>query len=175
MWNSPQAWALVVDEVADKLAAVDPESAADYQTNAERYRAEIAAADRAAEELLAGVAEPRLLITGHDAFAYFGATYDLQVQATDFISSEAQLSATQLSELARLIAEQGVPVIFLDNQANPQAIRSLQGAVHALGWDVKVSDQELYADSLGAAPGVDTYLGVLGHNARAIADGLGKE
>ena len=34
--------------------------------------------------------------------------------------------------------------------------------------------EELYADSLGAEPGVDTYLGVFAHNARAVAAALGR-
>lgn len=175
VWNSPEAWSLVVGYVADKLGEIDPENAEEYQANADAYIGEIEAAAAEAAELLASVPEPRILITGHDAFNYFGDTYDLQVYATDFVSTEAALSAEELSELAKLIADNQVPVIFQDNQANPQAITSLREAVRALGWEVEISDQELYADSLGADPGVDTYLGVFTHNAQAVADALGTE
>ncbi|MAP63221.1 MAG: zinc ABC transporter substrate-binding protein [Microbacterium sp.] len=173
VWNSPDAWSRVVGYVADHLAAIDPDRADEYEQNATVYQEQIAAAAGEAEEMLATVPEPRILITGHDAFAYFGDTYDLDVHATDFISTEAALSAEELSDLAALIAANEVPVIFQDNQANPQAITSLQEAVRALGWDVEVSDEELYADSLGAEPGVDTYLGVFMHNTQAVADALG--
>lgn len=78
-----------------------------------------------------------------------------------------------MSGLADLIADRRVPVIFRDNQANPQAITSLREAVRARGWEVEISDEELYADSLGADPGVDTYLGVFMHNATTVADALG--
>ncbi|CAM4136239.1 metal ABC transporter substrate-binding protein [Helcobacillus massiliensis] len=175
VWNSPEAWSLVVGYIADKLGEIDPENADEYQANAEAYIGEIEAAAAAAEELLASVPEPRILITGHDAFNYFGDTYDLQVYATDFVSTEAALSAEELSELAKLIADNQVPVIFQDNQANPQAITSLREAVRARGWEVEISDQELYADTLGADPGVDTYLGVFTHNAQAVAEALGTE
>lgn len=174
VWNSPKAWSLVVGYVADKLGEIDPQNADEYQANADAYIGKIAAAAAEAEELLAGVPAPRILITGHDAFNYFGDTYDLKVYATDFVSTEAKLSANELSELAKLIADNQVPVIFQDNQANPQAITSLREAVRALGWDVEISGEELYADSLGADPGVDTYLGVFRHNAQAVADALGK-
>lgn len=173
VWNSPIAWSLVVEYVSEKLGEIDPENAATYRTNAEAYRAEIAAAAEEAASLLASVPEPRILITGHDAFNYFGDSYDLKVFATDFVSTEAALSTEELSSLARLIAEHRVPVIFQDNQANPQAIISLREAVRALDWNVEISDRELYADSLGADPGVDTYLGVFLHNATAVADALG--
>lgn len=172
IWNSPQAWSLVVGNVADKLAEIDPANADDYRANADAYRARIDTAAGEAAALLAPVPQPRILITGHDAFNYFGDTYDLRVHATDFVSTEAALSAEQLSDLADLIADNRVPVIFQDNQANPQAITSLQEAVRARGWNVVISDRELYADSLGADPGVDTYLGVFAHNARSVAEAL---
>ncbi|WP_159618689.1 metal ABC transporter substrate-binding protein [Ruania rhizosphaerae] len=173
VWNSPDAWVLVVAEVADKFAETDPANAAQYEQNAAAYIEQIEAAAGEVDNLLATVPEPRIVITGHDAFAYFGHVYDLDVRATDFISTTAQLSASELSELARLIADNEVPVIFQDNQANPQAITSLTEAVRSLGWEVEISDAELYADSLGAEPDVDTYLEVFTHNARAIADALG--
>ncbi|HJB10340.1 MAG TPA: metal ABC transporter substrate-binding protein [Candidatus Brachybacterium merdavium] len=175
VWNSPEAWSLVVGYIADKLSEVDPEGAEQYARNAAAYQEEIEEAAEEAEELLESVPQPRILITGHDAFNYFGQTYDLEVHATDFVSTDAALSPTELSGLADLIAENEVPVIFQDNQANPQAITSLQEAVQARGWQVEVSEQELYADSLGSEPGLDTYLGVFLHNAEAVAEALGGE
>lgn len=174
VWNSPEAWTEVVGLVADKLADVDPDNADEYRDNAEDYKGRIEEAAAEAREKLADIPEPRILITGHDAFNYFGDTFGLEVRATDFVSTEAKLSAGELSELADLIAEKKVPVIFQDNQANPQAITSLKEAVRSRGWDVEVSDQELYADSLGADDGVDTYLGVFSHNVDAVAEALGK-
>lgn len=174
IWNNPEAWTLAVHQVADKLAEVDPDNANVYTGNVENYLAEIDSAQTRVAELLAPVPEGRrILITGHDAFSYFGTTYGFDVHATDFISSDAQLSPEELSSLADLITEHKVPVIFQDNQANPQAITSLKEAVRSRGWNVAVSDSEMYADSLGAEGGVDTYIGVLEHNASAVADALG--
>ena len=176
VWNSPEAWSLVVGYIAEKFGDIDPEHSDLYQSNAQAYLDEIDAAVAEAHELLGeGSIEPRILITGHDAFHYFGQTFDLEVYATDFVSTEAALSAGELADLARLIADNEVPVIFHDNQANPQAITSLQEAVRSLGWDVAVSDDELFADSLGGEAPVDTYIGAFTHNARAIADALGTE
>ncbi len=173
VWNDPEAWSLAVGYAADKIAEIDPDNAATYQNNAAAYQQEIADVATKAEGLLAEIPAPRILITGHDAFNYFGKTYNLEVHATDFVSTEAALSAEELSELADLIAKNKVPVIFQDNQANPQAITSLSEAVKSRGWKVEISDKELYADSLGAEPGVDTYLGVFLHNAEAVAEALG--
>ncbi|QUY61656.1 metal ABC transporter substrate-binding protein [Gulosibacter molinativorax] len=174
VWNSPEAWSLVVGYVADKLGEIDPEGAAEYTANADAYVEEIDAVVAEAHELLGdGKIEPRILITGHDAFNYFGQTFDLEVHATDFVSTEAKLSAGELSELAQLIADNEVPVIFQDNQANPQAITSLKEAVQSRGWQVEVSGEELFADSLGAEDPVNTYIGAFSHNAQAVAEALG--
>lgn len=174
VWNSPEAWSIVVDAITTKLSEINPDQEQTYRENAADYQAEIAAADESAHELLAGIPEPRVLVTGHDAFNYYGDTYGIQVEATDFISTEASLSATELSELADFIAEYEVPVIFRDNQANPQAITSLREAVEARGHSVEISDAELFADSLGPEEPVDTYLGVFEHNTHAIAEALAR-
>ncbi|WP_216380344.1 metal ABC transporter substrate-binding protein [Arcanobacterium phocae] len=174
IWNNPEGWSLAVQAAADKIAEIDPDNADMYQKNVAKYREEIKTTAAEAKKLLDKVAEPRILISGHDAFNYFGQTFNLEVHATDFVSSEAKLSTQEISELAKLIADKKVPVIFLDNLANPQAIKALQEAVHANGWDVKISDEELFADSLGAEKGVDTYLGTLMHNAKAVSEALSK-
>ncbi|STC69723.1 metal ABC transporter substrate-binding protein [Corynebacterium pilosum] len=172
VWNSPLAWQQVVDAIATKLGEIDPERADEYAANAEKYNQEISAKHEEVAAMMKDVPEPRILVTGHDAFAYFGDTYDLEVRATDFISTEAALSATELSELADYIADNKVPVIFQDNQANPQAITSLKEAVESRGWSVTVSTEELFADSLGPTAPTDTYLGVLEHNATTVSEGL---
>ncbi|AKK10465.1 metal ABC transporter substrate-binding protein [Corynebacterium uterequi] len=171
IWNSPDAWTIVVDEVANKLSEINPDDAKTYAENADAYQAKIAEADKKAEEALAGV-KNRILVTGHDAFNYFGATYDFEVHATDFVSTEAAKSASEISDLADYIVENKVKVIFQDNQANPQAITALKEAVQSRGWDVEISDTELFADTLGSEAPVDTYLGVFEHNASSIAEEL---
>lgn len=172
IWNSPAAWLLVVDDIAATLAAHDPDNAETYRANAADYREQISRAADHAHDVLESIREPRILITGHDAFAYLGQTFDLEVLATDYISTQAALSPTELSELADYTADNRVPVIFRDNQANPQAITSLEEAVRSRGWTVTVSDEELFADSLGPEAPVDTYLGAFEHNITTITEAL---
>jgi len=174
VWNSPVAWSAIVGHVADHLAEIDPDNAEAYISNAKDYIADIRAADAKATAMMASIPEGSVLITGHDAFEYFGDIYGLEVMATDFVSTEAEMSPAQLAELAQFIADNKIPVIFQDNQANPQAIVSLQEAVAALGWNVQISGDELFADSLGAEEDVDEYIEVFLHNARAVSSALGE-
>ena len=173
IWNSPELWTEVVSHIGDKLAEVDAANADSYHAHAKAYSEEIDAAAQAEEAMLADVSS-RTLITGHDAFNYFGDTFDFEVHATDFVSTDAEKSPQEISELADLIAQKEIPVIFQDNQANPQAITALREAVESRGWAVEVSDEELFADTLGATEPTDTYLGAFAHNAQAVAEGLSK-
>lgn len=173
IWNSPDAWSQVVRAIAERIARLRPAEASQVTSRRDDYLRRITAAKATATRQLAAITGPRVLITGHDAFNYLGKTFDLEVHATDFVTTEASRTAAEIRELAELIATRKVPVIFQDNQVNPQAITSLKEAVEARGWKVRVSTEELYADSLGAAPEVDTYLEVFTHNTRAIAEALG--
>ena len=174
VWNDPALWTQVVSHVAEFLAVLDPEHADTYRQNAVAFQQEIKALHREAAALLATIPEDqRLVITGHDAFGYLGRAYELEIRATDFLSTEAELSASELSELADLIAERKIPMIFRDNQKNPQAITSLKEAVKARDGQVEVSAEELFADSMGPTAPVDTYMGAFRHNVETIAEALG--
>lgn len=175
IWNDPELWGEAVTAAAEKIGEIDSENAADYRANAEDYTKAITEATEGGKEKLAAIpAEKRILVTGHDAFNYFGRTFDFEIHATDFVSSEAEKSAAEINELADLIAKKKVPTIFVDNLQNPQAITALQEAVDSKGWKTAVSDEELFADTLGDSAPTDTYLGAFEHNVDAIAAGLNK-
>ena len=173
VWNSPDNWKYVVTACAEKIAQIDPDNAATYKANGEAYSAKIDQAKAEAQTKFDTIPqERRVLVTGHDAFNYLGKTYNIEIHATDFVSSESEISATQIEELATLIADKKVPTIFQDNLKNPEAINHLKEAVVAKSWSVEVSDKPLYADSLGEQAPVDTYLGVFAYNADAIVAAL---
>ena len=173
IWNSTTNWKYVVDGIAKKLGEVDSGNADTYKKNAESYKQQIDEAGNYVQTKMTEIPQDRrILVSGHDTFNYFGKQFGLDVKATDLITSESELSATELNELADFIAQRKVPTIFGDNSANPQAINSLKEAVKSKGWDVNVSTDELYADSLGAEAPTDTYVGVMRYNADTIHKAL---
>nr|WP_027011603.1 zinc ABC transporter substrate-binding protein [Corynebacterium freiburgense] len=173
IWNSTSNWKHVVDAIAKKLSETDAANADTYKKNAEKYSKEIdETAAYVKEQIDAIPEEKRILITGHDAFNYFGKQFGVEIHATDFVTSESELSATELTELGEFIAEKKIKTIFQDNLANPQAINSLKETVQSKGWQVEISDKELYADSLGANAPTDTYIGIMKYNADAIRAAL---
>ena len=174
IWNDTDNWELVVTAIADRLAKAQPEDADAFKENAEKYNSEISDAKKYVQDKINTIPESeRDLITGHDAFNYFGREFGLKVTATDFITTESQKSAAEINDIAQQIVDDKIKMIFPDNVANPQGSKSLQEIAQQKGWDVKISDKELYADTLGESAPTNTYIGVLKHNADVIADGLG--
>ncbi|MGV9184558.1 metal ABC transporter substrate-binding protein [Arcanobacterium canis] len=175
VWNSPVIWKYAVNAIASKLSSIDSANKDTYEKNAKDYTAKIDLAFDNAKKVFDSIpAEKRVLVTGHDAFNYLGKAFGLEIHATDFVSSESEMSASQLDELASMIAKKNVHVVFQDNLKNPEIIKHLQESVAAKGGKVEVSDQVLYADTLGEEAPVNTYLGAFEHNAKAIAAALTK-
>lgn len=175
IWNSTENWSIVVDAIANKLGEVDPKNKDTYEKNAADYKKEIEETASYVQEKINSIPQDRrYLITGHDAFNYLGKQFGLEIKATDFVTSESEMTPQDIKELADFIAEHEIPVIFQDNLQNPQAINSLKEAVRAKGWEVEVSDKQLYADSLGESAPTDTYIGVMKYNADAISEALSK-
>lgn len=171
IWNSPVAWQQVVKHTADFIAKADPANRDMYLNNAQAYIEKIKQLDSKIHSLLDPI-KNRILVTGHDAFGYLGKTYNLEVTATDFVSTEAEKSAKELEDLADYIAKNKVRTIFVDNTQNPQGVKSLQENVARKGGKTSISPYTLYADTLGDKDPVNTYLGAMIHNAQAIAEGL---
>ena len=75
VWNSPDNWKYVVTACADKIAEIDKDNASTYKANAEAYNAKIDQAKADAQAKFDSIpVDERVLITGHDAFNYLGAT-----------------------------------------------------------------------------------------------------
>jgi zinc/manganese transport system substrate-binding protein len=146
--------------IAAGLAAADPDAAEHYATRAAAYDARLAALDAWVRQQLGTVPEPRrIVVTSHDAFGYFGAAYGVRFLAPAGISTRAEPSAQQVARLIRLIREQSVTALFMENMSNPATLRRI-----AAETGVAIGGR-LYADSLshpdGAAP---TYEAMVRHN-----------
>jgi zinc/manganese transport system substrate-binding protein len=122
--------------------------------------------------LTAVPAEWRLLVTNHEAFAYFADAYGFEVLGTIIPggSTLGEPSSEELADLIALLQETGVPAIFTENIGSNDLANTLAAEV---GREVRVV--ELVSDSLapeGADP--DTYLELIEFNARAVAGALGQ-
>jgi manganese/zinc/iron transport system substrate-binding protein len=101
VWFDVTYWMQATEEVRDALVALDPDSAALYQENAEAYLAELDDLHAYVLEQAARVPEDkRVLITAHDAFNYFGRAYGFEVRGLQGISTAAEAGTADVQQLA---------------------------------------------------------------------------
>lgn len=173
VWMDPALWHHVVDATRDALTSVDPQGKSHYAAQAARYNRAIAAMSRRTRATLHTVPdEKRLLITAHDAFQYFGRANGYEVLAIQGISTESEASLHQINQLVQTIVQRKIGAIFVESSVSDQSIRALIEGAAAQGHQVVIGG-ELYSDALGPDGTLEgTYLGMIEHNANAIARGL---
>lgn len=176
IWNDPTLFKMAVEIIRDTLIEADPAHADMYRENAERYLADIDAADVYVQEQIARIpADKRVMITAHDAFGYFAQRYGLEERGLQGISTESEAGTQDVQVLADFIVERQIPAIFIESSVPPGTIEAVQAAVRAKGFEVIIGG-ELFSDALGEeGHEAATYTGMLRHNARTLADALAEE
>lgn len=170
----PHAWQSVahaqayVRNIVAALERADPEGASAYRANADLYLAELEALDQAIRASMAAIPAPqRVLVTSHDAFGYFAATYGVKVLAPQGMSTESEASAADVAALITQIRSDGVRAVFVENITNPRLVEQVGRETGAVIGGV------LYSDALSPPGGpAATYVDMMRHNADAIAQAL---
>lgn len=173
IWFDVSLWREAAGAVAEALARHDPAHAAEYAARRTAYDAELAALDAEVRARLATIPRARrVLVTAHDAFAYFGARYDLEVVALQGVSTATEAGVADVKRLVDLVVERGIRAIFVETSVPERALRAVREAARARGHEVQVGEP-LFSDALGDPDTpAGTYLGMLRHNVEAIVKGL---
>lgn len=172
--TDPHAWQdlangrLYATNIAKGLIAADPAGTAAYESNLAGYSARIDALDRDVRGRIGAIApEKRKVITSHDAFGYFGATYGVTFVGAVGLSTEAEASAADVARIVRQIRREKVRAIFVESMTDPRLIEQIaKEAGGAVGGT-------LYPDALSPKDGpAPTYLGMFEHNVKTLVAGM---
>lgn len=171
VWGDVEKAIEMVKAIRDQLIELSPEDKEEFTNNAAEFTQELAALDQWITEQIQTIpAQQRQLVTTHDAFQYYAKAYGLTVAGTLIgMSTEEQPSAQTVKQLSDDIQKARVPAIFAETTINPALIKTV-----AAEAKVKLAEQELYSDSIGA-PGTeaDSYIKMLKVNTRTIVEALG--
>ena len=167
-WQSLADGKIYVRNIRDGLIAVDPGSAAAYRASADKFIAEIGTVEQQVKAAIGMLpADRRKVITTHDAFGYFGATYGLQFIAPEGVSTESEASVKDVAGIIRQIKAQKIPAVFLENVSDPRLLDQIAKETGArIGG-------ELYSDALSEPSGpAGTYLDMFRHNVSTLVAAL---
>lgn len=114
----------------------------------------------------------RVLVTAHDAFAYFGNRYGFEVHGIQGISTESEPSLKRVNQLVKLLSDRKIPSIFVESTVPERNVLALIEGCQKLGHQLTVGGK-LYSDAPGPPEsGADSWSKMVRHNAQTIAEGL---
>lgn len=164
IWTDPLTMKAVVDALADELKD-------DFKVDLSRRRSDL---DSRLMELDAEVAASvaripevkRRLVTGHESMGYFAKRYGFKLvgAVVPSLSSQSESSAAELVALKRLIAENGVGVLFTEQSENSTVAQ-------ALAQEAKAESVPLITHSLPRGGGYQEFINGL---ATTISGALAK-
>jgi len=172
-WMSPLnviAWA---DVISKSLSEIDPKNAGYYKANAEAYKSQLVKIDTEARSLFSSIpAEKRVLVCDHEILGYFSRDYGFEDRGALIpgFSTNAEISAGDLSELIQEVNKHTIPALFVGNTAG-ESIQKLAKIMQA-EVDHPMEILPILTGSLSEDSPGDTYLSFIQYNIHQIARGI---
>jgi len=174
VWMDVSQWALTAPVIAGFLGALAPDCAGAMAARAESYMAVLTALHDWVGASVATIPEQqRILVTAHDAFAYYGRAYGIEVAGIQGISTESEAGVADIRHTVDIVVGRAVPAVFIESTINPRTIQAVVDAAAGRGHQVALGPQ-LYSDAMGEdGTAAGTYVGMIHANTVAIVTALG--
>ena len=168
-WFDPSRVKIAVNDIAERLASLDPANADTYNANAAAYREELDELHAwTIEQLSVLPNDDRILVTSHDSLSYFAVVYGFEVVGTVIPggATEAEPSAELIAELSEVVEHEGVKAVFGESTVTERIAR-------AIAEETGAEFVSLYSGSLGPqGSGADTHIGMIRTNVELIVNAL---
>jgi manganese/zinc/iron transport system substrate-binding protein len=173
IWFDVDLWKQVVNYISLQLQAMDQVSAPYYKANAALYIKQLDELHQAAQESIQQIPKKqRVLITAHDAFAYFGRAYQIEVKGLQGISTVEECGLRDITDLVNFIIARKIKALFPESSVPDKPLRAVVEGCKKKGHQV-ILGPELYSDALGqAGTSEGTYIGMMNCNVKTIVNAL---
>jgi ABC-type Zn uptake system ZnuABC Zn-binding protein ZnuA len=113
LWTDPSLALAYAEIVLDTMSEVDPDGAATFAVNFDAFTACVDGLDAAMRDAFATIPDDnKLLLTYHDAYAYFADDYGFEVVGAIQPADFGDPSPREVADLIDQIEAEGVPAIF---------------------------------------------------------------
>ncbi len=173
VWFDVELWKEIVDPVVYALAEFDEENADVYAMNGVRKKGELTELNQWVIKELSKIPDSqRKLITAHDAFAYFGRAYNIEVKGLQGISTLSEAGIKDVTNLVDEIVEEQVKAVFVESSVPRKSLEAVVEGAKSEGHIVHIGGT-LYSDAMGESGTTEgTYKGMVEHNIKTIVQAL---
>jgi len=173
IWFSVSLWKQAALTVKNQLTQSSPNNKAYFEKNYTKYIQSLDSLDQWIRSTIATLpAEKRILVTAHDAFAYFGAEYGVKIHSLQGISTMAEFGINDIISLVNTIDSANIPAIFVESSVPPKSIEAVINALKTRNKTIKLGGI-LYSDALGERNSTaGTYIGMVRTNVSTIVNAL---
>lgn len=173
IWFDVNLWSTAMEYASVEIMNWKPEWRSTLEFNSLKYLVQLQKLDT---EVRLKVNELRsagqVLVTAHDAFAYFGKAYQLEVKSLQGLSTLSEPGLRDLTDLIQIVQENKVRAIFAEQTISPKAIRAVAAGAAEKNHQVQLAGP-LYTDSLDAkGTPAGTYIGMVETNLKIIYENL---
>lgn len=173
IWHAVDLWLYTPKTIANTLAQVDSVNADFYRRKELVYKEKMKVVHkRIALKIDSIPPQQRLLITSHDAFHYYGRTYDIEFKGLQGISTVSEIGLKDITAMVELIISRKVKAVFVESSVNEKNLKAVIEGCKQKGHQVTIGGT-LYSDAMGAENTAEgTYLGMIQYNTQKILEAL---
>lgn len=186
VWMDISLWKETIDPIVAALTALAPRDGDFFHANGEALKERMIAVHDEIGQIMKEIpADKRYLVTSHDSFHYFARAYlagpedDAWQQrfiAPEGLAPEAQISSADIQAVIDYLLHHHVNIVFSESNMSRDALRKIVEACGKNGLNVEIAQANLYSDAMGGQGTVTgTYLGMMRHNARIMAEAWTKQ
>lgn len=165
-WHSIANMKTATQEIKQAFMRLRPEEKAGFEAGARAYIRQLDELSKWVRVQLAPIPRrERVLVTSHDALAYFARDYQFTILPVQGVTTADQPSSKKVRDLIDTIRSSGIKTVFAEKIENPRVLQEITRETGAtLGGT-------LYSDGLGSGE-TATYGGMMRHNVSTIVTAL---
>ena len=172
-WFDIDLWSAATAHAAKQLTMAMPSEKEQFSQRALEYIATLSELKQWSNSELSSIPEnQRVLVTVHDAFSYFGRSFNVEVRGLMGVSPEVDAGVQDVSALVQFLVERKIPAVFVEESLPTRTMEAVVNGCESYGHEVRLGES-LFADNVGAdETPQSTYVGMVKYNVNTIVSAL---
>ncbi len=129
VWLSPKRVKVMIDAIAEQMAALDPKNEAAYRQNAKAYQEQLDLLDGRIRDAFSGIKD-RKFIVFHPAFGYLADDYGLMMYALEEEGKES--TPQRLQEMIDFAKRERIRVVFYQEEMDSSQVEGFAEEIGAV-------------------------------------------